>query len=187
MCPSVLCPARPIAWHQAPLDWTLFHPVQGPPHYTTTSSLTAKPWPALSLSTIPPQTFPPQDSQALGSLFSSSFYLPFLVPSSAFPYWSPHQIGSHLNSLLWPWPHVLLESTCPHCGVNNYLHVHTSQTSTFSLHRTWVPCSQLFVRHFYQTYLLAKWSSTCLKPTQLFTQWLFADCSLGAVCCLRYW
>ena len=49
----MLCPARPIAWHQAPVDWTLFHWVQGPPHYTTTSSLTAKPWPALSLSTSP--------------------------------------------------------------------------------------------------------------------------------------
>jgi len=70
---------------------------------------------------------------------------------------------------------------------NNYLHVHTSQTSTFSLHGTWVPSSQLFVRHFYLTYLLAKWSSTCLKPTQWFTQWLFADCSLWAVCGLSYW
>lgn len=187
MCSSVLCPARPMAWHQAPLDWTLFHPVQGPPYYTTTSSLPAKPCPALSLSPAPPQAFPPRGSQAPKSLFPSSFYPPLLGSTFCLSLLvsSSNRASPQLSPLTTATCAARVSlSTLP---FNNHLHVHTSQTSTFGLHGTWAPCSQLFVRHFYLTYLLAKWSSTCLKPTQWFTQWLLADCSRWAVCCLSYW
>lgn len=78
------------AWHKAPPDWTLFHPVQGPPLYTATSALQS-PDPPRACQPAPPQTFPPQVSWARRSLFSSHFYplllcsiflLSFLVCSS---------------------------------------------------------------------------------------------------------